>query len=79
MLQRGLVPWGCPHRGLPRFAVLAVALVSQSMGMPEVGNCNEGRFSRQTEALRDLGKFSGTPRACVCVGKPSHGLLSCQR
>lgn len=39
----------------------------------------EGRFSRQTEALRDLGKFSGTLEACMCVGKPSHHLLSCQR
>lgn len=57
----------------------AVALVSQSMGTLEVGNCSEGRFSRQTEALRDLGKFSGTLEACMCVGKPSHHLLSCQR
>lgn len=74
----GAVPTGV-CRGLLCRRKEAVALVSQSMGMPEVGNCNEGRFSRQTEALRDLGKFSGTPRACVCMGKPSHGLLSCQR
>lgn len=57
----------------------AVVLVSQSTGMPEVRIWGEGRCSRQTEALRDLGKFSGTLEVCVCVGKPSHGLLGCQR
>lgn len=30
LLQGGLVPWGCPHRGLPRFAV------------PEEGGCGVG-------------------------------------
>lgn len=59
---RGAVPTGV-CLGLLCRRKEAVALVFQSMGMPEVGNCSEERFSWQTETLRDLGKFSGTLRA----------------
>lgn len=37
-----------------------MALVSQSMGMPEVGNCSEGRFIWQTESLGKVLRDSGS-------------------